>query len=126
MTGSTQALALLPGLPGQYLLTTNISPAVSGTIAANPSSAAGYYNPGTPVQLTATPASGCTFVNWTGALSGAANPDHTTPRNNESENGDRTPQCKGPVPVFRNGYKTTLADCWLLEYNFWFLDRGNL
>jgi alpha-galactosidase len=62
----------------QYLLTTNVSPTAGGSVAASPSSAGGNYNAGTAVQLTATPASGCTFVHWTGALTGATNPQTVT------------------------------------------------
>jgi alpha-galactosidase len=62
----------------QYLLTTSASPSSGGSVAASPSSAGGNYNAGTQVQLTATPASGCTFVNWSGALTGAANPQTVT------------------------------------------------
>jgi uncharacterized Fe-S cluster protein YjdI len=62
----------------QYQLTSNISPAGAGTIAANPSAAGGYYNSGAAVQLTATAATGCTFANWSGALSGSVNPQTVT------------------------------------------------
>jgi uncharacterized OsmC-like protein len=62
----------------QYLLSTSVSPAGGGSIAASPASAGGYYNSGTPVQLTATAAAGCTFVNWSGALTGAVNPQTVT------------------------------------------------
>jgi len=54
----------------QYLLTTAVSPAGAGTIAANPSSPDGFYNSGTPVQLTAS----ANFASWSGDLSGPANP----------------------------------------------------
>ena len=43
-----------------------------GTVAKNPNQAA--YHQGDVVQLTATPNTGWSFVNWTGALTGAANP----------------------------------------------------
>jgi List-Bact-rpt repeat protein/Big-like domain-containing protein/putative Ig domain-containing protein/Kelch motif protein len=66
------------GIVTQYPLTTGVSPAASGSIAMNPSSPGGSYNSGTAVQLTATPASGCTFVNWTGALTGSTNPQTVT------------------------------------------------
>ena len=54
----------------QYLLTTTASPASGGSVNANPSSASGYYNAGTGVQLTATAGTGFQFSNWSGALSG--------------------------------------------------------
>ena len=64
--------------PPQYLLNTTVSPPGSGTIAASPASSNGYYAGGTTVQLTATPASGCTFSGWSGALTGATNPQTVT------------------------------------------------
>ncbi len=54
----------------QYQLTTAVAPALAGSIIANPASPDGFYNAGTPVQLTAT----ANFVNWSGDLSGSANP----------------------------------------------------
>ena len=57
----------------QYLLTSSASPG-AGTVAANPTAADGYYNSGTSVQLTALPASGCAFSNFTGDLTGGINP----------------------------------------------------
>ncbi len=62
----------------QYQLTTSVSPAGSGSVAANPSSAGGTYSAGTPVQLTATPSTGCVFTSWSGALAGATNPQKIT------------------------------------------------
>ena len=76
VTGSNGAVTIVA--PTQYQLTTSVSPAGSGSIVANPASAGGNYNAGTPVQLTATPASGCSFVNWTGALVGTTNPQTVT------------------------------------------------
>ena len=62
----------------QYLLTTTASPASGGSVNANPSSASGYYNAGTGVQLTATAGTGFQFSNWSGALSGSTNPQSLT------------------------------------------------
>ena len=64
--------------PTQYLLTTSVAPPGGGSITASPSAANGYYNDGTSVQLTAVPAGGCTFANWSGALSGSTNPQSVT------------------------------------------------
>ena len=57
----------------QYQLTTAVSPAGAGSVAASPSSS-GFYNAGTSVQLTATANAGHQFNNWTGDLNGSANP----------------------------------------------------
>lgn len=56
----------------QHFLATSVAPEGSGGIATTPSSSAGYFNAGETVQLTATPAPGCTFSNWSGAVSGAS------------------------------------------------------
>jgi streptogramin lyase len=54
----------------QNLLTTAVSPPGTGTVSANPPSADGFYDNSTTVVLTA---SGL-FLNWSGDLSGSANP----------------------------------------------------
>jgi hypothetical protein len=95
--------AYTAGFTTQYLLTTNVSPAGGGTIAANPSSTGGYYNSGTSVQLTAAPAVGCTFQNWSGALSGATNPQAVTLPAPITVTANF--QCSGPPPTsFLTGY----------------------
>jgi RHS repeat-associated protein len=48
-----------------YLLTTSASPAAGGAVVPATGT---YYPPGTSVPLTATPAFGYHFVNWTGAV----------------------------------------------------------
>ena len=48
----------------------------SGSVALNP--AGGSYTDGTSVQLTATPATGWHFVEWTGGLTGGTNPASIT------------------------------------------------
>ena len=62
----------------QYLLAITAAPASGGSIAANPGSNRGYYNPGTTVQLTAVPAAGYQLSYWAGDLSGSANPQSLT------------------------------------------------
>ena len=62
----------------QYLLTTGVTPAGSGSVTANPASASGYYDSATPVQLTAAPAGSNTFTAWSGDVSGSANPQNVT------------------------------------------------
>ena len=68
----------------QYLLTTNVSPVSSGSIAASPRSDDGYYNAGASVQLTAIVVGGSNFLNFSGDLTGSANPQTilmSAPRN---------------------------------------------
>ena len=60
----------------QYLLTTGIVPGGSGTVTSTPSSADGYYDSGTSVQLQAAPSGGFGFFNWLGDLTGTANPQN--------------------------------------------------
>ena len=74
ITVGTTAATYTASFVAQYLLTTAIAPAGSGSVGASPASASGFYNVGTSVQLTATPGAGFQFTNWTGDLSGAANP----------------------------------------------------
>ena len=63
----------------QYLLTTTVSPAGSGSDRGKSRPRRQAPTPvERAVQLTATPASGCTFVNWTGALTGTTNPQTVT------------------------------------------------
>jgi hypothetical protein len=57
-----------------YLVTMGVSPFGAGSISANPSSADGYFNSGSVVEFTATPNAGCQFANWSGDLTGTANP----------------------------------------------------
>jgi uncharacterized protein (TIGR03437 family) len=58
----------------QYLLTTSVLPSNAGSISSTPASTDGFFVSGTSVQLTAAASSGFAFANWSGDLSGAANP----------------------------------------------------
>jgi hypothetical protein len=55
---------------GQHVLTTSVSPPGSGIIMP----ATGFFDAGTSVQVTATANTGFTFVNFSGDLTGAVNP----------------------------------------------------
>ena len=61
----------------EYTLTVT---SAHGTVAKVPDQAT--YHDGDVVQLTATPAAGWSFVNWTGALSSTANPASVTMHGN--------------------------------------------
>jgi len=67
-----------------YALSMQASPSGGGSIIASPASPDGNYADGAVVQLTATPAERYRFVDWSGDLSGTANPQSVTmtgPRN---------------------------------------------
>jgi hypothetical protein len=66
----------------EYTLTTAVSPANSGSVARSPNGTTYHY--GDNVQLTATPAAGYTFYNWSGAVTGTANPANITIHGNAS------------------------------------------
>lgn len=66
-----------------YRLTTNVSPVGGGNISVSPASLDGTYKDGTVVTLTATPAKGYVFTNWSGDASGA------DPVVNVTMNGDK-------------------------------------
>ena len=63
-----------------YLLTLAASPGGGGTLAPSPASPTsdGYYASGTPVQVTALANSGFQFTNFSGDLTGSANPQTVT------------------------------------------------
>ena len=58
--------------PPEYTLTTTVDPANSGSVELNP--AGPTYPAGTTVTLTANPAAGYTFDQWSEDLSGSTNP----------------------------------------------------
>lgn len=69
---SGASAAYTANFAAEYLLTTGASPQAGGTVAASPPGSSGYYAPGTQVQLTATPANGYQFQNW--STSATTNP----------------------------------------------------
>ncbi|UII25637.1 cellulase family glycosylhydrolase [Fulvivirga maritima] len=89
-----------PPPPGSYSIST--STIGSGTITLSP--AGGNYTAGTSVTITANPATGWSFDNWSGGLSGSTNPTSVTVNANMnitanfSENQTGTP-CSSPTPI---------------------------
>jgi uncharacterized repeat protein (TIGR02543 family) len=63
--GATCAGDSIVAPPTTYTLTTSAAPAAGGTVTRNPDAA--RYDAGTEVRVTAAPAQGYTFVNWSGA-----------------------------------------------------------
>lgn len=72
VTALAQSTTYTANFSTQYALTVQASS--GGSVTVSPSSPDGYYNGGTTVQVTAVPASGSQFVNWTGDLAGSTNP----------------------------------------------------
>ena len=70
--------------PEEYTLTINIVPTGSGSVTVNPLKSS--YAPNEQVTLTAVPASGNSFVNWTGSVFLNINPIITTMTQNKTIN----------------------------------------
>lgn len=58
----------------QFPLTTLVLPPGAGLASAAPGTSDGYYNQGAIATLTASPAAGYQFLNWSGSLTGSTNP----------------------------------------------------
>jgi hypothetical protein len=81
MNGNKTVTANFTGSPLCYPLKAEVSPAGSGLLAANPSPGCNngtQYAAGTAVTLTATANGGFSFLAWSGAAAGSANPTTLT------------------------------------------------
>ena len=96
------AVAYLPGgkvsamSPGAYEITDTVptytltvAAGTGGSVAKNPNQTS--YASGTVVTLTATPAAGYTFANWSGGLTGSTNPAMITMNSNMTITANFTP-----------------------------------
>ncbi len=81
-----------------YTLSTNVTPAGTGTITADPppDCYGDRYEEGTEVQLTANPDSGWHFTGWSGDASGSDNPTTVTMNSDKSVSAHF--MCDGCVP----------------------------
>ena len=70
VTASTTNSIVTANYVVSYLLSTQVSPAGTGSITANPATTSGYYAANATVGLTAVPAAGYCFSSWTGLLAG--------------------------------------------------------
>ncbi len=64
------AVALQANYQQQWAITSAAVPAGTATFSYNPPSPDGFFNDGTPVTITVTPANGYKFVKWGGDLTG--------------------------------------------------------
>ena len=96
---------VVAGTPTQRTLTVNVAPGGSGSVIKFPNKAT--YNNGESVQLTAVPAAGYAFSNWSGDLSGSANPATIT------MDGDKTVTANFVVAVCSDVTLYTVKDNWL-------------
>ena len=74
--------AFAPAPTTNYTVSTSVTPTGGGTVTLNPSG--GSYATGTPVQVTAVPAIGYTFSNFSGDLTGSTNPSTISVTGNKS------------------------------------------
>jgi len=75
--------------PITYTLNIGVNPPGSGSVIKNPDKSS--YNNNEAVQLTAIPAAGYTFSNWSGDASGTANPITVTMSSNKNITANFTP-----------------------------------
>lgn len=115
-------------VPKQYTVTT----AVSGSGAVSLSPAGGTYPEGTQVTITATPASGYKFSNWSGAVSDTINPVKITVTANVSITANFTPNanqgnCSDPSPVMLPFKKDGTGEyCFVISGNISYINSWNL
>jgi uncharacterized repeat protein (TIGR02543 family) len=83
MDANKTVTATFTALPS-YTLTTTASPESGGTVGKSPNLSS--YFSGTVVTLTATPAAGFTFSNWSGDRTGSVNPTTITMTGNKTVN----------------------------------------
>jgi endoglucanase len=114
-------------VPQQYTITTAVTG--SGTVALNPSG--GTYTAGTSVTITATPASGYRFNNWSGGVTGTTNPVTVTVNANLSLTANFTQtvdtgNCNNPVAAVLPFKKDGAGEfCFVLSGNITFVNSWN-
>ncbi|MFZ5886035.1 MAG: choice-of-anchor Q domain-containing protein, partial [Chloroflexota bacterium] len=86
-----------------YTLGVTFNPAGSGTVIAPSETCTGGYLAGTIVQLSALPATGYAFSNWSGAVNSAANPVTVTMDANKTI----TANMRGNTPLTPSGALTS-------------------
>lgn len=111
--------------PKQYTITTAVTGL--GTIALNP--AGGTYNEGTTVTLTATPAGGYQFSNWSGGITGTNNPVTVSMNANLSVTANFTQtqnDCTNPVTASLPFAKDGAGEfCYVISGNISYVNSWN-
>ncbi|MFN7935869.1 MAG: hypothetical protein U0R19_21240 [Bryobacteraceae bacterium] len=75
IASATGGATYLANYATEYRLSTDVAPALSGSIQRNPAGdGSGYYAANTLVQITAAPNPGKAFTHWTGNVGGSTNP----------------------------------------------------
>jgi hypothetical protein len=115
-------------VPRQYTITTAVTG--SGSITLNP--AGGTYAEGTAVTITATPATGYQFSNWSGGISGTTDPVSVTMNANISVTANFTPttnpgDCNNPVTVSLPFTKDGAGEfCYVTSGNISYVNSWNM
>jgi hypothetical protein len=127
-TASSRIIVSKVVTPQRYTITTSVTG--SGTVALNPSG--GTYNAGTSVTITATPASGYRFNNWSGGVTGTTNPVTVTVNANLAVTANFTQtvdtgNCNNPVAVALPFKKDGSGEfCFVISGNITFVNSWNM
>lgn len=127
-TASTAITVTNVVVPKQYTLTTAVTG--SGSITLSP--AGGTYPEGTQVTITAIPANGYQFSNWSGTISDTNNPVTVTVNANISITANFTPSpnqgsCDSPTPVALPFQKEGAGEyCYVISGNISYINSWNL
>lgn len=111
----------------QYTISTSANG--SGTVALNPPG--GTYNAGTQVTITATPSTGFQFSNWSGSISGSANPITVTINSNLTITANfseiQGTDCDTPTPVSLPFVQNGAGEfCWVTSGNIAYINSWNV
>jgi len=126
----TSSVVTVSGIvaPQQYTITTSVTG--SGTITLSP--AGGTYLAGTQVTLTANPAAGNQFDNWTGGVTGTTNPVTITVTANVAVAANFSPtsgtgNCETPTPVSLPFTRENAGEyCFVISGNISYVNSWNM
>jgi endoglucanase len=127
-TASSSIIVSSVVVPKQYTITTAVTG--SGTVALSP--AGGTYPEGTTVTITATPATGYQFTNWSGGVTGTTNPAMVTLTSNISVTANFIPttnqgNCNNPVVVSLPFKKDSAGEfCYVIAGTISYVNSWNM